>query len=271
MTEQQLLRYARKSIAILVAHVSQYRGGNKWVTYSDLAQAIGFPEPYSGNLFGQRIGQVLGTMGHMWDGIKIDGESVPLIQTLVVSKGTRLPSDGLKEFNETYPNLSTSKKHDFVSNEYDRIYQFGTRWITLLSKLRIKISKSKIQNYSNNRYGHHSFGPEGSPEHRRFRDKIARDPTIIGLSGSYKAITEYPLRSGDTIDLVLEAEQEIVAVEVKSKRSGPDDLIRGLFQVVKYRAVLEAETKIAYDNRPISVILATEVDFDREGENIYKN
>jgi DNA topoisomerase VI subunit B len=53
-----------------------------------------------------------------------------------------------------------------------------------------------------------------------------------------------------------------VGVEVKSRVSdgNPDDYERGLYQVVKYKAVLEAQARIDYPDNPpeVHVLLALE-------------
>jgi Asp/Glu/hydantoin racemase len=46
-----------------------------------------------------------------------------------------------------------------------------------------------------------------------------------------------------------------LAVEVKPHTSGRDDIARGVYQCVKYRAVLEAESSISSDPYDVSVML----------------
>lgn len=64
-------------------------------------------------------------------------------------------------------------------------------------------------------------------------------------------ITELPLPSGDSLDVSFDAKKNWVGVEVKSAISPESDIVRGLFQCVKYRAVMEA-VQIA-DGRPQNV------------------
>ena len=70
-----------------------------------------------------------------------------------------------------------------------------------------------------------------------------------------QGITEYPLRSGDSIDVVFEDDDSVVAVEVKSERSGNDDIERGLYQCIKYAEVLKAEDSVDKKNRKIICVL----------------
>ena len=70
-----------------------------------------------------------------------------------------------------------------------------------------------------------------------------------------EAETEVVLDSADRVDVVYYG-KKIVALEVKSKDSNDDDLKRGVFQCIKYRAVLSA-----MDNRsnpPVEAILVTQ-------------
>jgi hypothetical protein len=51
---------------------------------------------------------------------------------------------------------------------------------------------------------------------------------------------EFVLPSGDTIDVLFNDGSDWIAVKVKSLLSNALDITRGLFQCVKYRAVIEA-------------------------------
>ena len=55
------------------------------------------------------------------------------------------------------------------------------------------------------------------------------------------AKTEVELLSGDRVDVVYRTPSEIVTIEVKSRDSNWPDLRRGVYQCVKYRAVMEAQ------------------------------
>lgn len=248
---------AKVILNFLVNRIKNFNGGDKYITYGELAKAIDYPEPYIGSVFAKRIGKTLGVMGYMFNDMVIAGQQVPLIQAMVVSKSKKLPGDGIKEFNETYPSLSDEKKKDFLYAELAKIFQFGDRWNEVLR--RLDIIPEETENYingENKRYN--PYGSEGSPEHRRLRDFIAINPSIINLSKELTGNIEYPLKSGDKIDVVFEEEGLIIGVEVKSRRSGNDDLERGLFQCIKYSAVLKAEEIVNKRNRVCKSILVIE-------------
>lgn len=252
-------KWAKEILSYLVEHIKNFQGGNKFITYGELAKEVKYPQPYTGNLFSSNIGKTLGVMGHFFDNMVIDGENIPWIQALVVGQGSKLPSDGLKEFDPTYPSLSKEKKRNFIYSEYEKIFTFGTRWEQVLEKLGIENKGSTDESGAERKPKlYNPYGGEGSPEHIALRDFIANNPFAIGIKTDRKGIVEYPLKSGDQVDIVFELDNQIIGVEVKSRRSGVDDLERGLFQCVKYAAVLEAEKKI--DGKDISVhcILAIE-------------
>ena len=52
--------------------------------------------------------------------------------------------------------------------------------------------------------------------------------------------TEYSLPSGDRLDVLFRDKDDWIAVEVKPSISGLADITRGMFQCIKYRAVIEA-------------------------------
>ena len=252
-------KWAKESLVALIEHIRNFQGGDKYLTYGELAKKVGYPEPHTYNLFGKNIGETLSVMGHMFDDIVVDGENIPLIQSLVVSQKKKIPSAGLKEFNSNYPSLSDGKKRDFVNSEYKKIFEFGTRWEKLLNVLDIHKSNNLSDlEHSEKSNLHNPYGSEGSPEHIALREFVANNPSVIGLDCVASGITEYSLKSGDKVDVVFETSESLVGVEVKSKRSGTDDIERGLYQCIKYKAVLEAENQVNNKTADISCVLVME-------------
>lgn len=261
MTTVDHEHWAKEVLKYLVKHIKEYRGGSKFVHYSDVAKAINYPRPYFGSVFANRIGHTLGKMGHLIENIIVDGERPPYIQALVVAIGSNLPGDGIKEFYADYPNLSKAKKRDLISAEYQRVFDFGSRWEKVLSELGVKPDEIEIK--KRNHDLHNSYGCEGSPEHRALRNYVFEHPETFGLQPVGK-FREYPLRSGDSVDILFETSDEIIGIEVKSVRSGYDDLERGIFQCVKYRAVLEAENLIQGTTKTVKCFLVLEGLLPRE-------
>ena len=69
---------------------------------------------------------------------------------------------------------------------------------------------------------------------------------------------EKGLPSGDRLDVFFDAGDEWVAVEVKSARSDELDIVRGLFQCVKYDAVLNGVSVTEYRDIKVRAVLVLE-------------
>lgn len=90
------------------------------------------------------------------------------------------------------------------------------------------------------RYGR--GGGEGK-NHKSLREWVMKNPHLIMKKIDVESDTEVQLPSGDLIDVAYRTPdgRQIVAIEVKSKDSDEHDLRRGIYQCVKYRAVLCAQ------------------------------
>jgi hypothetical protein len=81
---------------------------------------------------------------------------------------------------------------------------------------------------------------------------------MFGLSQNLIGKTEHRLASGDCVDVVFQNDDGWLAVEVKSKLSPIADIVRGMFQCVKYRAVIDAQQLSCQLLESIRVILVLE-------------
>lgn len=251
-------KYAKKIIQEMVARILDQDLIEKTICYSDLAKAINFPEPYTGSQFSGKIGMALGSVGELIKKVKLkDASQPPILQAMVVSKSTNLPSYGLRAFAPGYDALPKNEQKSFVMNEHDKILKFGERWLDVLKALNLELPKSAKVNTRTKSYN--PFGSEGSPEHRNVKEYIKSKHRLLGYSGDAEAIEEYPLRSGDKIDVVFRDGETIYAYEAKSIRSNSDDIERGIFQCVKYKKVIEAESLVgARDTKKVVCALVVE-------------
>lgn len=77
--------------------------------------------------------------------------------------------------------------------------------------------------------------------HKALRLWVKDNPGAIGRAyEAFSAETEFVLDSADRVDVVYRGPSSTVAIEVKSCDSNLADLRRGVFQCIKYRAVMEA-------------------------------
>jgi hypothetical protein len=114
------------------------------------------------------------------------------------------------------------------------------------------------------------FGRGGeSASHKQFKEYIASNPhVLIENSDEYEAQVEFTLPSLDSIDVVFTSKAERIGVEVKSHISSIDDITRGLFQCVKYTALLKAYHKAINSELDTKVVLVLESTFPDALKNL---
>jgi len=222
---------ARRALPLLVRQAQ----ASAKIYYSDLADELGMVNPRNLNFVLGSVGQALQRLSSEW------GEQVPPLQCLVVNKATGLPGEGVGWFIkglENYASLSRKQQRDIVKAELLKISSYP-KWQEVLSAFGLKpvaADYSALLKQASNFRG----GGE-SEEHRSLKDYVAGHPELLNLPRSTsQGTTEYRLPSGDSLDVLFRAGDDWIAVEVKSHRSAPDDIVRGLFQCIKYRAVIEA-------------------------------
>jgi hypothetical protein len=241
MTREEL---AAKCIVELVKHVFAHQGRTlNGLTYEKLSCSIGFlnkhgePQP--------RLGKILGKMGRNLESIEAAfPEGIPHIQALVVMKNGRnrgVPDDGIKEFWDGYDQLSLNEKKNKAFAEWQTIAAFGSRWNTVLQQLGLSagvapdLSPAPIPAQARGRGGE-------SPAHKALKAHIKANPQLVGVEGGAKVFEEYALPSLDTLDVLFKTRTCWTAIEVKSAIS--DDVLgdyeRGIYQIVKYTALLQA-------------------------------
>ncbi len=152
-----------------------------------------------------------------------------------------MPDDGIKEFWPDYPKMSKAEKHNSMETEHQKIVVFGSRWNQVLKALHLPKILPETTGSSRK-----SYGKAGESEaHKALKYHVRNNPHIVGVTGNWQTFLEYPLASLDEVDVLFKSTVACVAVEVKSKVSDqyPTDIERGIYQTVKYGALLEAMTK----------------------------
>lgn len=225
--------------------------GEPFITYG----AIGDELEYQLNLktiFPTQIGHVAGSLMNRI--LEID-PNAPLINVLI-TRPDGIPSVGVGGYlAERYNNkrykkwneIENSKRLEVVERERAKVFRYG-KWKQLNSELFGARAISKIRMPTGSEVdgrsedGKNYGGPAESDEHKKLKQWVADNAEQIGLKKSFGiGKPESSLLSGDTIDVLFSDGNDYVAVEVKSCRSNDEDLRRGIYQCVKYRAVKEAE------------------------------
>lgn len=222
---------ARQLFPVLVRQA--YLG--ETITYSDLAREINFhAQPRNLNY---PLGSVGFGMADLSEALNLD---IPKINLLVVGKASERPGTGAGGQYETREFLKLPKwrQKELMRQDYQEIFDFE-HWDTVLNALDLEPSKP---NFSTEVAAAQASGDrkEGK-EHIAIKEFIQNNPHTIGLLHNSKVgEIEYPLSSGDRVDVFFSRRNIDIAVEVKPSNAPHGDLIRGIFQCIKYKAVIEA-------------------------------
>ena len=218
------------------------------ITYGELATELnrrfGFKEMPIKPLYGQAIGAVgfaLQDLGKIW------GELIPPINTIVVNKATTLPGDGADYFLKKWlgkHRVSEASRDDQMRLAMKRVFDYPD-WervgryfgIAQISASSIRRQKSKPIKLPKPRQG----GKPESAAHKELKRYTAACPNWFSDFGKFpKGENELVLQSGDRLDVFFSNGRTDLAVEVKASNASDSELVRGVFQCVKYREVLRA-------------------------------
>ncbi|WP_162596112.1 hypothetical protein [Methylobacterium sp. 17Sr1-1] len=236
---------ARRILPILVRQAASKRP----LSYEALADELSMTNPRVLNYPLGCVGRALIELAESWGG------TIPHIQSLVVNKQTGLPGSGFDGFlnDEGYTWSDSSERRSAIEQYRTKIYEYPY-WNDVLSELNLIPAPNYVADLIELASGCKGQG-EG-PEHKLLKEFISENPAIVGLAVNHpKGQIERGIPSGDRIDVIFHNRQRICAVEVKPKNAPAQDLIRGLFQCVKYRAVLEAHASFAGLGEGVAVCL----------------
>lgn len=222
---------ARRALPLLVRQAQAHAP----IYYSDLSAELGMSNPRNLNYVLGSIGQALLLLAAEW------GEDIPPIQCLVINKSRGVPGEGISVWfigKADFRKLSRKQQRELVKIELQKVFAYR-KWQKVLASLGLKpisVDYSEVLTKAAVFRG----GGE-SDRHKNLKHFVAQHPETIYLPPTTpNGETEYPLPSGDRLDVLFRDKDDWIAVEVKASISGVDDIVRGMFQCVKYRAVIEA-------------------------------
>ncbi len=244
--EQQYQIKAREALPILV----KFAENATTITYSELAEIIDMSNP-------RNLWNVLWAIWNMLE----DFKGVPPIQCIVIRKDSLKPGDWVNPFLN-WLTLDESQRAVFEFQNWKWILK--TLWLEEVNiDIPVKKYQEKIRKWG--------YGWGESENHRKMKEKVSKNPSIININNVINTDVEYSFLSADKIDILFETPDEYIWVEIKSSLSDTPDILRGILQAVKYKALLEAHIKIyKMDNKWVRAILVIEGTFPQELKFIQK-
>jgi hypothetical protein len=236
--------YAKKALPVLVNLAESGRA----TTYTELAKALLGDKKYAHPLM-----NALGRLGHGLESLNAAERdklgTIPPIQLLVCNENTGRPGNlalnflGFKK-SET-DKMSKALLDTIVMRAHKSIFDYP-RWQRVLRVLGLKPVTLKLPAAESilpkiEELERRSLG-EGD-EHERLKFFLAEYPKTIGIRWKGDGDVERLLLSGDRLDISFRDKLKWIAVEVKGKHSPIADLVRGIFQCVKYRSILAAQLR----------------------------
>lgn len=240
------------------------------ITYGEAKRRLENEHGFS-TIFSPMMGRPAGAA---MDNILAIDPDAPLINVLLVQQGDRMPGDGAGPYmarrfrRPVLREEDARKRHPEVWRHYferaaAEVYAYPD-WEALYERVyeRDFQPDPEAARRRNNRDGTERDGlPRGrrgeGENHRALRLWVTRNPEqVLPKLAVVRTDTEVELWSGDRVDSVYYGATSTVTIEVKSRDSNEADLRRGVFQCVKYRAVLQAMD--AREAAPVHALLATE-------------
>ena len=215
----------------------KYAEARQTVTYGELGKRIGV-NPHT---------VLPGILGVIGGSIKTLCSDIPMIQFLVINQKTQLPgelgmADFLIEDRKLCERLALEDKRKLWKVAREDIFDWD--WRTVLAEFGLApllICAMPISPILEELDDLYLYNVGEGEDHRRLKEYVANNPALVDLDQTGRGNTEYTILSGDRLDVFFDLPDQLVWVEVKAKHSPDWDILRGIFQCVKYKAVLEAQ------------------------------
>jgi hypothetical protein len=240
-------RRAKEALPLLVARAK----AGRTITYGQLAKQLHMPNPRNLNYVLGTIGRELQALNRTWK------EPIPPIQCLVINKTKLTPGRGIgfhmpyKKFQQ----LTPLAKRQVLQTLHVDIFGYPN-WGAVLQHFKITpvIPADVLDALAPKaRYG--KAGGEGE-DHRILKAHLLQHPELLNLPLPVTGQEEYAFLSADRIDLLFQHQTTWIGVEVKGVTSDDADLLRGIFQCVKYRALIEAAQRYEQQAVDARILLA---------------
>jgi len=200
------------------------------------------------------------------------GRRIPPLNVIISNKASGVAGDGGDEFIRSYLGMSEAafRQEDVPElrrRVRDDVYDYGAEnWAWVAAQLKAPtLPAPKAREGDEPTPIELPPIPTGSrPEgdqHKRLKAYVAQHPVLVKSLGKFpEGTNEVLIRSGDRLDVLFELGKRKLAVEVKPASASEAEMARGVFQCVKYRAVLRAQQLAASEPAQADAILAIMVE-----------
>lgn len=220
------------------------------IIYEALAAELGMPNPRNLNYVLGAISQAMNQLGDA------NGISIPPIQFVVVRKDSRVPGDAVGWYARgdaaEYGALSRRERRILAQREHALVFAFP-HWLAVLDAYDLAPSEVAIPSRV-------ELMPQLSGEseaHRALKERIAREPALVGFKGRPLSTSlEHEFPSRDSVDVLVTGRADRLCIEVKSHEAPQSEIVRGLFQCVKYQALAAAVASIEGNSHEVRTVLA---------------
>ncbi len=239
-------QHAEKALPLLVRQAFTQEP----IFYANLARELGMPNPRNLNYVLGSVGNALVELGKKWR------QKVPPIQALVVNQKTGLPGSGGRWFVLGDRTLEPNAMRLAIRQSFGTIFQYP-KWRDVLEHFRLK----PIDNTYDALLRSAGTGGRGggeSAEHKALKEEVRANPRLAGIQFIQSGESEVDIPSGDALDVCFRTEDRFAAVEVKTRAASESDITRGLYQCVKYDAVIRKWLAFRRSNQAVSVVLLLE-------------
>ena len=259
-TVENLREFAVEPMTAWLIHAAQRKAK---VHYNEAKHRLEKEHGFS-KIFPVLIGRPAGIMMEQIFPKFRNPRKVPLLNVLLVRSDTGLPGRGAgpymaDKFGDDRlrrANVKSRLWKDKVAEAAEELYNY-TEWDGLFQKMfgaplpPDDRSSEKAKERDGIAYGRNGEGKN----HKALRLWVRNNPQRISRRfAKFQTETEYVLESADRVDVVYFSANPLksVVLEVKSKDSNEneDDLRRGIFQCIKYRAVMNVMNKERVDYKP---------------------
>lgn len=220
------------------------------ITYGDLNKSV---HARGGSLaIALTYRYVAGKIGNICEALAEDlGHDVPLLNAIIVNEATGLPSDGVDTYLAHYfgmteraiDRLAQEERDDYARVAMEKVFNFA-RWLKIAKHLKLRPATLSNEDRGQPIPPPNPAGFAGGPEtdaHKNLKLWLARNPRAVRTIANFsEGEPEKRLPSGDRVDVLFTNARTMLAAEVKTNEAPEDEVMRGVYQCIKYRATLRA-------------------------------